>query len=90
MRIDDEPDVDRFAQLNLDLVQSTCGHRNLPSLEGACVAFIYDFKFMEEEDTFLYTALCQECGEFTELLPGKAAVAFVDEYNEGCRHAAEK
>ena len=90
VHIDDEPEVDGFAQLNLDRVQSTRGHRNLPSLEGVCVAFIYDFKFIEVENTYFYTALCQACGDFTELLPGKAAVVFVDEHNEGCRHAAEE
>ena len=84
VHIDDEPEVDGFAQLNLDRVQSTRGHRNLPSLDGVCVAFIYDFKFMEEEDTYFYTALCQACGDFTELLPGKAADAFVDEHNQKC------
>lgn len=88
--IEAEPEVGGFEGLGLDRVHRARGHRNLPSLRGECIAFIYDFKFMEEEDTYFYTALCQACGDFTELLPGKAAVVFVGEHNEGCRHAAEE
>ena len=87
VHIDAAPEVGGFDQLNLDLVQRKRGHRNMPSLEGVCVAFIYDFKFMEEEDTYFYTALCQACGEFTELLPGETADAFVDEHNLKCMSA---
>jgi hypothetical protein len=88
VHIDDEPEVSGFDQLNLDLVQGTRGHRNLPSLEGVCVAFIYNYKLMEKEDTYFYTALCQACGAHTELLPGKAADAFVDEHNQKCMSVA--
>ena len=84
VHIDDEPEVSGFEQLNLDLVQSTRGHRNLPSLDGVCVAFIYDFKLMEVEDEYFYTALCQSCGSYTELLPGGEADAFVDRHNQAC------
>ena len=85
-----EPEVDGFVGLGLDRVHRARGHRNLPSLEGVCVAFIYDFKFMEEEDTYFYTALCQACASHTELLPPRAADWFVNEHNQTCGHAAKE
>ena len=84
VHVDDEPEVKGFEDLDLDPVQSARGHRNLPSLAGLCVAFIYNFKYMEEKGTYWYTALCQECGSHTELLPGKDADAFVDGHNQRC------
>jgi hypothetical protein len=89
VHIDDEPEVSGFDQLKLDLVQSTRGHRNLPSLEGVCVAFIYNFKLMEVEDEYFYTALCQACRSYTELLPGNEADAFVDRHNQACMSARQ-
>ena len=84
VQIDDEPDVVGLDLLKLDAVQSTKGHRNLPSFAGACVAFIYDYKLMEVEDEYFYTALCQVCRSYTELLPGNEADAFVDRHNSIC------
>ena len=82
--IDDKPEVAGLDVLNLDIVQSAFGHRNLPSLKGTCVAFIYDFKFMEAKDTYYYKSICQECLCYTELLPGGEADAFVDRHNQAC------
>jgi hypothetical protein len=84
VHIDDEPEVVGLDVLKLDPVQSARGHRNLPSLKGTCVAFIYDFKFMEEEGVYFYTALCQACCSYTELLPGDEADAFVDRHISIC------
>jgi len=82
--IDDEPEVVGLDVLKLDIVQSACGHRNLPSLKGVSVAFIFDFKFMEAKDEYYYKALCQECLCYSELLPGDEADAFVDRHNQAC------
>ena len=84
VHIDDEPEDVGLDVLKLDPVQSAQGHRNLPSLKGTCVAFIYDFKFMEDKGVYFYTALCQACCSFTELLPGNEADAFVDRHNQAC------
>jgi hypothetical protein len=84
VHIDDEPEDVGLDVLKLDPVQSAQGHRNLPSLKGTCVAFIYDFKFMEDTGVYFYTALCQACCSFTELLPGNEADAFVDRHNSIC------
>ena len=82
--VDDDSEVVGLDALKLDRVQSARGHRNLPSLKGACVAFIYDYKLMEVEDEYFYTALCQTCGIYTELLPGGEADAFVNQHNQAC------
>jgi len=33
---------------------------------------------------YYYTALCQACRSYTELLPGSEADAFVDRHNQAC------
>jgi len=88
--IDDEPEVVGLDVLKLDIVQSAFGHRNLPSLMGVCVAFIYDYKLMEETNTYYYKAVCQECSCYTELLPGGEADAFVNRHNQACMTDTQK
>ena len=82
--IDAEAEVEGFKQLNLDRLQRARGHRNLPSFAGECVAFIFDFEYKEKKGVYFYKALCQACGSYTGLLPGKGARWFVDEHNKGC------
>jgi hypothetical protein len=82
--IGSEPEVQGFAGLTLDHSHRARGHRNLPSLIGECVAFIYDYEWMEGEGVYFYKALCQVCGSHTELMPGKGARWFVDEHNKSC------
>ena len=86
--IDAEHEVDGFTELTLDRVHRARGHRNLPTFEGECVAFIYDFKWMEEKGLYFYTALCQVCCMYSELLPGDAADRFVDQHNTNCANNA--
>ena len=88
IHIDDESEVKGFEDLILDRVQKARGHRNLPALSGICVAFIYDFKYMGELNTYWYTALCQVCLSHTELSPGAEARVFVDEHNDKCLSVA--
>jgi hypothetical protein len=88
--IDDEPEVVGLDVLKLDIVQSALGHRNLPWLKGVCVAFIYDFKLMEEKNTYYYKAMCQQCRCYTELLPSSEADAFVDRHNQACMSDTRK
>jgi len=87
--VDDGPEVVGLDVLKLDQVQSARGHRNLPSLKGVCVAFIYDFEFIEKKGVYFYKALCQECRSYTELLPGVEARDFVDIHNQSCMSVAK-
>jgi hypothetical protein len=51
---------------------------------GDCVAFIYDYEYIEDKGVYFYKALCQECRSHTQLLPGAEADEFVDIHNEKC------
>ena len=77
-------DVSGVEKLKLDPVQRARGHRRLPSLKGATVAFIYDFKWIAKKGVYYYKAVCQECLAHTDLLPGVDADDFVFEHNKGC------
>ena len=82
--IDAAPEVGGFEGLELDQLHRAQGHRNLPTFEGVCVAFIYDFAWIEDKGVYFYKALCQECSAHTGLLAGAAADGFVDEHNLRC------
>ena len=82
--IESEPDIDGFAELKLDRAHRARGHRNLPSLVGDCVAFIYDYEYIEDKGVYFYKALCQECRSHTQLLPGAEADEFVGIHNQKC------
>jgi len=84
LAIDSEPEVTGFENLTLDRLHLAIGHRNLPTLIGECVSFIYAYRWMEEIGVYYYKALCQVCYAHTKLLPGKGARWFVDEHNREC------
>ena len=85
--LDVDPEITGFENLDLDRNHRATGHRNLPSLEGICVAFIYGYEWKPKEGVYYYTALCQTCESFTELLPSDHAQAFVDDHNQRCLSA---
>jgi hypothetical protein len=87
VHIDDEPEVDGFKDLELDRTHRARGHRNLPTMVGRCVAFIYDYKYIEDKGVYFYKALCQVCHEHTGLMPAKGTDWFVDKHNVKC-HAS--
>jgi hypothetical protein len=84
VEMDSKPQFLGLKELELDQVHRAVGHRNLPSFEGDCVAFIYDYKWMEEKGSYFFQAICQVCEGFTDLLPGMTANTFVDEHNQRC------
>lgn len=84
VEIGSEPQFLGLEDLELDQVQRAVGHRNLPGFEGYCVAFIHGYRWMEEKGIYFYEAICQVCEEYTELIPGIAANAFVDKHNQAC------
>jgi len=87
--VDDNPEVVGLDVLKLDVVQSARGHRNLPSLKGVCEAFIFEYEFIREKDSYYFRAVCQACRSYTELLPGAEADAFVDRHNQSCMSVAK-
>jgi hypothetical protein len=82
--VDAKPEFTELSALDLDSVQRARGHRRLPQLAGESVAFIYDYKWMEEKGVYYYKALCQICAAHTGLLPGDDADDFVDGHNRNC------
>lgn len=74
----------RLRALDVEPIHLLSGHRNLPSLTGLAVAFIYEYKYHEDLNGYLWDALCQGCGESVLQLSGKTADAFVDEHNSKC------
>ena len=82
--LDANPEVTGFKKLDLDRAHRASGHRNLPSLEGECVAFIYGYEWKPKEGVYYYTAICQTCESFTELQPSEDSRAFVDDHNQKC------
>lgn len=87
VNVDQEPQVRGFPELDLDRVQSARGHRNLPSLKGKCVAFIYDFEWQETVGRYFFKALCQKCLSHTQLLPEAEVEGFLERHNQRCMSA---
>ena len=81
---DADPEIGGLEGLKLDPLHRASGHRYLPALKGVCVAFIYDFEWMEDKGIYFYKALCQKCRSHTELISNQDARLFEDEHNGAC------
>ena len=77
-------EVDGLAGLELDAAHRARGHRSLPEFGEVVVAFIYDYKWMEELGVYYYDAFCQVCGDYVITRPGKEADMFAEIHNISC------
>ena len=77
-------EVGGLAQLELDAAHRGRGHRSLPDFGEVVVAFIYDYKWMEELGVYYYDAFCQVCGDYLLERPGKEADMFAEIHNISC------
>jgi hypothetical protein len=82
--MDAKPEVKGLEQLELDAAHRAKGHRKLPEFGEVVVAFIYDYKWMEELGVYHFDALCQVCGDFVLTRPGKEADMFAEIHNISC------
>ena len=82
--MDAAAEVGGLAQLDLDAAHRARGHRALPDFGGVVVAFIYDYKWMEERGVYYYDAFCQVCGDYVLERPGRQADMFADIHNLSC------
>ena len=82
--MDAKAEVGGLAQLDLDAAHRARGHRSLPDFGEVVVAFIYDYKWMEELGVYYYDAFCQVCGDYVLERPGKDADLFGDIHNISC------
>ena len=78
------PEISSMGKLNLDAAHRAKGHRKLPEFGEVVVAFIYDYKWMEELGVYYFDAFCQVCGDFVLERPGKEADMFADIHNISC------
>ena len=75
---------DKLEGLNLEEIQKVRGHVELPSLKGETVALIVDYIYREELDHYLWTAMCQQCGEYVVGVRDIDADSFVKSHNTIC------
>ena len=77
-------EVGGLAALDLGAANRAKGHRKLPEFGAVVVAFIYDYKWMEEVGVYHYNALCQVCGNYVLTRSGKEADMFAEIHNISC------
>ena len=77
-------EVRGLVKLELDAAHRAKGHRKLPEFGEVVVAFIYDYKWMEELGVYHYDTLCQVCGDYVLTRPGKEADMFTEIHNSSC------
>jgi hypothetical protein len=82
--MDAKAEVGGLAQLKLDAAHRARGHRSLPDFGEVVVAFIYDYKWMEERGVYYFDAFCQVCGDYVLERPGNEADMFADIHNISC------
>jgi hypothetical protein len=75
---------DKLDGLNLEQIQKVRGHVGLPSLKGETVALIVDYIYREELNYYLWTAICQQCGEYVVGVRDTEADSFVKSHNSIC------
>ena len=75
---------DKLEGLNLEEIQKVRGHVGLPSLTGETVALIVDYIYREELNYYLWTAICQQCGEYVVGVIDTDADSFVKSHNTIC------
>lgn len=82
--MDAKHEVGGLEQLELDAAHRARGHKSLPDFGEVVVAFIYDYKWMEERGVYYFDAFCQVCGDYVLERPGKVADMFADIHNISC------
>ena len=70
--------------LNLEQIQKVRGHVGLPRLEGETVALIIDYIYREDLNDYLWTVICQQCGDYRVGLKNVDAKVFVVSHNKTC------
>ena len=77
-------EVGGLQALKLDAAHRARGHRKLPEFGEVVVAFIYDYKWMEDIGFYYYDAFCQVCGDYVLERPGHVAYMFAYILNISC------
>jgi hypothetical protein len=75
---------DKLDGLNLEQIQKVRGHVGLPALKGETVALIVDFIYREDLNDYLWTVICQQCGDYEVQIRDTDADLFVKSHNKIC------
>ena len=70
--------------IELEQIHLVRGHNSLPSLKGETVALIVGFIYKEEVNDYLWTAICQQCGDYEVEVKNADAKSFVKTHNRIC------
>ncbi len=71
-------------EFKLDQIQNVKGHRSLTNFKTPVCALIVDFIWRENQGDYLWTAFCQECGEFLNEASHSNANSFTTRHNAKC------
>ena len=74
----------RLDGIELEQLHQVRGHVSLPSLKGETVALIASFVYKEEVNDYLWTAICQQCGDYEVETKNADAKSFVKTHNRIC------
>jgi hypothetical protein len=74
----------RLDGIELEQLHQVRGHVSLPSLKGETVALIVGFIYKEEVGDYLWTAICQQCGDYEVKIKNADAKSFVKTHNRIC------
>lgn len=80
----------KFADLKLDELQLTKGHRSFDESKSPSPAIIVKYMWPGSAKSYRWTAICQECGERLTLKVAESAKEFVTEHNRNCVPTTEK
>ena len=75
---------DKLDGLNLEQIQKVRGHVGLPKLEGKTVALVMDYIYREDLNDYLWTVICQQCGDYQVEIRDTDADLFVKSHNTIC------
>ena len=68
----------------LEQIQMVRGHVGLPSLKGVTVALIINFIYKDALNDYLWTVICQQCGEYQVEINNMDTKSFVKTHNKIC------
>jgi hypothetical protein len=79
-----KPVQNKLDCIELEQIHLVRGHKALPSLKGEIVALIVGFIYKEEVDDYLWTSICQQCGDYQIESKNADAKSFVKTHNKIC------
>jgi hypothetical protein len=74
----------KLEAIELERIQLVKGHKELPSLKCETVALIINFNYKDAIDDYLWTGICQQCGDFRIDVKDNEAKSFVKTHNRIC------